>query len=109
MVVQQKLFITSYLAVLMLFAFSGPLTAQSTLDKEIDSLQTAIAKAAPDTAKINLHLAIIPKLYSRYLLNGNASADSLAFFQVINDCLLKYTTERCIRSWLQLYLVILFP
>jgi two-component sensor histidine kinase len=86
MVVQQKLFITSYLAVLMLFAFSGPLTAQSTLDKEIDSLQTAIAKAAPDTAKINLHLAIIPKLYSRYLLNGNASADSLAFFQVINDC-----------------------
>jgi two-component system, sensor histidine kinase PdtaS len=70
----------------MLFAFTGQLRAQSALDKEIDSLQRSIARSDPDTAKVNSYLAIVVRYFSRYMLNGNGKADSLAFFRNIEDC-----------------------
>lgn len=81
-----RLYITSYLAVFALLIFNGQLRAQSQLDKEIDSLQRSIAQAAPDTGKISLYLAILPKYHLRYALFGNATSDSLAFVRGIEDC-----------------------
>jgi hypothetical protein len=62
-------------------ALHGQTARRHILDDRIDSLQSLITKAPPDTGKVNLYLELLGNYYLRYKMRGFHTADSLAFFQ----------------------------